>query len=45
MKSFCYFGDGMSANGGSEAAVTARSSFGEVKFKECGYLLRGRKLS
>ena len=33
----------MSAGGGCEAAVTARTRYGWVKFKECGELLHGRK--
>ena len=35
----------MNANGGSEAAVTARTRIGLIKFRECGELLYGRKFS
>ena len=38
MKSF-YLGDRLNANDGSEAAVTARTKIGWMKFKECGVLL------
>ena len=42
---FCYLGDRLNASGGSEAAVTARTRYGWLKFKECGELLLGRKMS
>ena len=32
-------------SGGSEAAVTARTRIGWIKFGECGELLYGRKFS
>ena len=35
----------MNASGGSEAAVTARTRVGWIKFRECGELLYGRKFS
>ena len=40
---FCYLGDRLDASGGSEAAVTARTRIGWIKFRECGELLYGRK--
>ena len=43
VKSFCYLRDRLNANGGSEAAVTARTRIGWIKFRECGELLYGRK--
>ena len=39
MKSFCYFGDRFNPSGGSEAAVTARTRIGWIKFRECTELL------
>ena len=45
VKSFCYLGDRLNASGGSEAAVTARTRNGWIKFRECGKLLYGRKFS
>ena len=45
VKSFCYLGDRLNANGGSEAAVTARTRIGWIKFREYGELLYGRKIS
>ena len=42
-KSFSYFGDRLKASGESEAAVTARTRTGWIKFRECGELLSGRK--
>ena len=41
VKSFRYLGDRLNANGGSEAAVTAKMSIGWIKFRECGELLYG----
>ena len=38
-----YLGDRVSAGGGCEAAVTARTRCGWVKFRECGELLCGRR--
>ena len=43
VKEFCYLGDEVIADGGCEAAVTARARFGWVKFKECGEQLRRRR--
>ena len=40
---FTYLGDRLSASGGCEAAVTARTRFGWVMFRECGELLYGRR--
>ena len=45
MKSFCCLGDRLNARGGNEAAVTARTRIGWIKFRECGELLYGRKFS
>ena len=43
VKSFCYLENRLTASGGSEAAVTARTKIGWIKFRECGELLCGRK--
>ena len=40
---FTYLGDRVSAGGGCEAAVTARTRCGWVKFRECGRLLYGER--
>ena len=40
-----YLGDRVSAGGGCEAAVTARTRFVWVKLGECGELLYGRRYS
>ena len=45
VKEFCYLGDRVSASGGCEAAVTARTRYGWVKFRECGELLNGKRFS
>ena len=45
VKSFCYLGDRLNASGGSEAAVTARTRIGWLKFRECGEVLYGRRFS
>ena len=45
VKSFCYLGDRVNASGGCEAAVTARTRIGWVKFKECGELLNSKRFS
>ena len=42
LREFTYLGDRVSAGGGCEAAVTARTRCGWVKFRECGELLYGR---
>ena len=43
VREFTYLGDRVSAGGGCEAAVTARTRCGWVKFMECGELLYGRR--
>ena len=43
VREFTYLGDSVSAGGGCEAAVTARTRCGWVKFRECGELLYGRR--
>ena len=40
---FTYLGDRVSAGGGCEAVVTARTRCGWVNFRECGELLYGRR--
>ena len=45
VKNFCYFGHRLNASGGSEAAVTATTRIGWIKFIECGKLLCDRKSS
>ena len=45
VKSFCYLGDRLNTSGGSEAAVTARTRIGWIKFRKYGELLYGRKFS
>ena len=40
---FTYVGDRVSAGGGCEAAVTARTRCGWVRFRECSELLYGRR--
>ena len=45
VKSFCCLGDRLNACGGSEAAVTARTRIGWIKFRACRVLLYGRKFS
>ena len=40
---FTYLGDSVSAGGGCEAAVTARTRCGWVTFRQCGELLYGRR--
>ena len=45
VKSFCYLRNRLNASGRSEAAVTARTKIGWIKFRECGELLYGRKFS
>ena len=42
VKSFCYLRDRLNASGESEAAVTAKTKIGSMKFRECGKLLYGR---
>ena len=43
VKEFTCLGDRVSAGGGCESVVTARTRCGWVKFKECGWLLYGRR--
>ena len=43
VKSFCYLGNRLNTSGRSEAAVTARTQIGWIKFRECRELLFGRK--
>ena len=38
-----YFGDRVSAGGGNEAVVCARTRCGWVKYRECGELIYGRR--
>ena len=38
-----YLGDSVSADGGCEDAVTARTRCGWVMFRDCGELLYGRR--
>ena len=45
VKNFCYLGNRLNARGGSEAAVTARTRIGWIKFRESGELLYGRRFS
>ena len=44
VKSFCYLRDRLNASGGSEAAITARTRIGWIKFREYGKLVYGRKV-
>ena len=43
--SFCFLGDRLNTHGGSEAAVTARTKIGWMKFREGGELYNERNLS
>ena len=43
VRDFTYRGDRVSAGGGCEAAVTARTRCGSVKLRECVELLYGRR--
>ena len=43
VREFTYLGDRVSAGGGCEAAVTAKTKRGLVKFRECGELLYDRR--
>ena len=42
VREFTYLGDSVSAGGGCEAAVTARTRCGSVRYRECSELLYGR---
>ena len=44
VKSFCDLGDRLNASGGREAAVTARTIIGWMKFRDCGELLYEKNL-
>ena len=43
VREFTYLGDRVSAGGGCEAAVTARTRCGWLKLSECCELLHGRR--
>ena len=43
VREFTYLRDKVSAGGGCEAAVTARTIYGRVMLRECGELLCGRR--
>ena len=43
VKGVCYLGDKFTSGGSCEAAVTARSRIGWMRFRECGELLLGRR--
>ena len=43
IKSFCYLGDRLNASGKSEAAVTARTRIGWIKFRAYRDCFYGRK--
>ena len=43
VREYTYLGDRVSAGGGREATVTARTRCGWVKFMECSELLYGRR--
>ena len=45
VREFTYIGDRVSAGGGCEAAVTARTRCGWVRLRECVVLLYGRRFS
>ena len=45
VKSFCDLGGRLNASDGSEAAVTARTRIGWIKFRDGGELVSGRKVS
>ena len=45
VKGFCYLGDMLNASGGCETAITARVRIRQMKFRECGELLLGRRFS
>ena len=42
---FTYLGDRLNATDGCEAAVTARSRIGWIKFMECSEIVKGRRFS
>ena len=43
VRGFTYLGNRVGAGGGCEAVVTARTRFGWVMFRVCGWLLYGRR--
>ena len=43
VREFTYLSDMVSAGGGCEAAVTARTRCGWARYRECGDLLHGRR--
>ena len=45
VRKFTCLGDRVSAGGGCEAAVTARTRFGWIKSRESGELLHGRRFA
>ena len=45
MKSFCYLWGRLNASGGREAAITARTRIGWIKFRKCGKLFYGSEFS
>ena len=45
LKRFCYLGNRLNATEGCEAAVTARTTLGWKKFRECGEILFGKRFS
>ena len=44
VREFTYLGDRVSADGGCDAAVNARTRCGWIKFRECGEFLYCRRL-
>ena len=45
VKNFCCLGDRLNASGGFEAAVTASTKIGWIRFGECGKVLFGKRFS
>ena len=43
VREFTYLDDRVSVDGGCEVAVTARTRYGWVEYRECGELLYGRR--
>ena len=43
VREFTYLGDRVSAGGGCDVAMTARTRCGWLKFRECGELLYGMR--
>ena len=44
VKGFCYLEDRLTASGGTEAVVTARTRIAWIKFRECGELCLWEKV-